>query len=464
MVWMFLLLLVLAPAGALAQPQKVILDTDGDADYDDVVALMTAAASPELQILGVVVTGSDAERRARAVAKALAIMGRDDLVVHLGEPPISRPPSFDYMAQFPPRRYGLKPELEKWPADFADHRPAQSGTDFYLEQMPRFPGEISVIVTGPLSTLGRSMQLAEDRGTGAAFRQAIGRVLFSGGDFQTVEYNIYSDPLAARLVFHSGAAIYQFAGEGEGKTYLSHADRERLWRAQTPATWALQDLYRLWHAGWDPTSPFVPILYDVNPVAFLIEGETVSHMEPAALDLDADGRLARVAAPPNAYVRVSNHPDQIIEFVIKRLTAPSVPAANHLRMIQRLAEPSAQNLSAEIGTIVERLEHEPDMDPSPRAALLDALAPRLSGLGEQSQAARWHLDMARKFLLGEARAGSWSDPYTAQHVAAIMPWYKLAYVLLNRKTLGAAAVVIMLAVGLIVLRRRWPQRSLSTPR
>ena len=48
------------------------------------------------------------------VAKGLATVGRDDVGVYLGEPPGAPPPDFPYMAQFPSRRYGMRPQLERW--------------------------------------------------------------------------------------------------------------------------------------------------------------------------------------------------------------------------------------------------------------------------------------------------------------------------------------------------------------
>jgi inosine-uridine nucleoside N-ribohydrolase len=82
---------------AQAAPQKVILDTDGDGDYDALVSLMLAAVCPEIDLRGVVVTGSDRERSAGMVTKALRLMGRPEVGVYRGEPPTSPPPSFDYL-------------------------------------------------------------------------------------------------------------------------------------------------------------------------------------------------------------------------------------------------------------------------------------------------------------------------------------------------------------------------------
>ena len=460
-----LLGLLMAPmVHAAPAPQKVILDTDGDADYDDVVALMVAAASPELQILGVVATGRDAERRGRTIAKALHIMGRDDIGIYLGEPPTSPEPAFAYFSQFPRRLYGMRPEIDKWAADYRYTPQKMSGVEFYLQQVAVAPGEISVVVTGPLSTLGRAMQVADERGSGQAFRRGIRQVPFSGGDFSTVEYNVYTDVGAARLLFSSGIPIYQFGGEGEGKAYLQHADRMRLWQAQTPATWALQDLYRLYHAGWDPTSPFVPILYDVHPLALLIEGETISRFEPAAVEVDKDGRLVRGTGAPNANVRVANAGDKMVEFFVGRMTDPVPAASNHLRAIAELAGAANHTLSGSVANALEQLNGHGPPDRAVLAAVFDRIQPQLSSLGERAERARWHLEMARGFVAGEPRTGVWTDRYTPTFITLFLVPFEVLGFFLAHKIVGVAVFLLAAAVAAMLVLGWWRARQRRRPR
>jgi len=456
--WLIVVVLLMLGGSARGEPQKIIIDTDGDADYDDIVTVMVAAVSPELDLLGVVATGRDADRRAHAAAKALDVMGRDDVAVYLGEPPLSPEPSFDVMAQFPSRRYGLRPQLERWGEDFPYERPAKSGVEFYLEQVARFPGEVSVVVAGPLSTLGRAMQAADARGTGATFRQGIKQVLFSGGDFGTVEYNVYADVEGARLLLHSGIPIYQFGGEGEGKAYLTYGDRQRLWSAETPATWALQDVYRLYRAGWDPRSPFVPILYDLHPIAFLIEGETISRFEPEAVDVNADGRLVHVEGVTNVHVRVANRGPLLVDFAIARMTSGKVAAVNHLRALERMVGPGSADLAMAIDSVIARLGQLQDGDSAAVAGLLDGVGRGLSALGERAERARWHLEMARRFLLGEPRSAPWHDPYTPRVIAVVIPLCKAAVILVR----AAPALLVMLSLVLLAFLVRKVQRSRRT--
>jgi inosine-uridine nucleoside N-ribohydrolase len=420
---------------AAERPEDVVLDTDGDADYDDVVGVMVAAVSPEVHLLGVVVTGQEAPRRARAVAKALDVMGRDDVAIHLGEPPGSPPPP-DVGAPATSRGYGLRPELERWAAHFPLATSPESGVDFYLRTLSRRPGEVTVVVTGALSTLGRAIEVGDERGT--PIGRAPRRVLFSGGDFDRVEFNVASDVDAARAVFRSGTTVWDFMANPDGDAFLDWDARQQIWRAGTPATWALQGLYRNFRAGWDPASPFVPILYDVHPIALLAQGQAISRFAPASVEVEATGRLRRADGPPNAQIRVGNDGEALVVFAIARVTDPVPPALNHLRALRRLV-PSGSPLAREITTLV-------DAEPVDRASLLAALDRLASEVEPLGGRAVWHLEMARKFLAGEAPSVPWRDRYTPGAIAVIVALLKLAAFLRRFASLvaaGATAAIVL---------------------
>ncbi len=63
---------------------KLIIDTDIGDDYDDIVTLAVALASPELDILGVTTVAGDAALRARLTKRFLNLAGREDIPVAVG--------------------------------------------------------------------------------------------------------------------------------------------------------------------------------------------------------------------------------------------------------------------------------------------------------------------------------------------------------------------------------------------
>ena len=431
---------------AQALPRRVILDTDGDGDYDALVGLMLAAVSPEIDLRGVVVTGPEPERHARAVAKALDLMGRPEVGVYRGEPPTSPRPSFDYFSQFPRRRYGMTPRLESWAADFVAPAPARRGVDFIRQEVMEHPGEVTVFVDGPLSTLASAMTAADHDGFGDAFRRSLEQIYFSGGDFGTSEYNVYADVGAAREVFGSGVPLYQFGGEGKPKAYFTHEYREALWTAKTPATWALQDYYRLYGAGWDPTSPFVPILYDAHLPAAFIRGDAISEFRLMAVEVDDNGRLRAGRGESNVHSRVADHPDQLLAFVQERLSDPIQPAANHLRALRRLC--AAPECEAAVDALLADILHQR----APRGPELErrlGQACSLAPAGDASRATR-HAAMARDFIQGQPRDRPWRDPYTSPVIAG----YVLVLILARSKRLVVGVLAVALAAAIVARRQR----------
>lgn len=440
---------VVPTLAAEAAPRRVILDTDGDGDYDALVGLMLAAVCPEIDLRGVVVTGPESEPRIRTVAKALDLMGRADVGVYRGEPPLSPRPPFDYFSQFPRRRYGMTPRLESWAADFVAPAPTQRGIDFVRQEVMERPGEVTVFVDGPLSTLASALRASDRDGSGVTFRRSLRQIYFSGGDFTTSEYNVYADVGAAREVFSSGVPIYQFGGEGEPKAYFTHEHREALWSAGTPATWALQDYYRLYRAGWDPTSPFVPILYDAHLPAAFVHGDAISEFKLLAVEVEDNGRLRAMPGEGNVHSRVVDHPDRLLAFIQQRLSDGVQPAANHLRALRRFCrDPECE---AQVDTLLADVLH----NRAPRGAELERrldVARSLVPAGQAFLAAR-HAALARDFIQGQHRDQPWRDPYTSPLIAA----YVLLLVLGHSKRLVAGGLALVLAV-VIAARRRQSRR------
>src|SRR5258708_14698252 len=118
-----------------ALPEKVIIDTDIGDDIDDAFAVALALRSPELQILGITTTFGDTETRAKLLDRFLAEVGRPEIPVAAGAPS----PSKSTLTQ---RRYAESGHFAK-----PSHPDAVA---FLLDQIPRSPGQITLIAIGPL--------------------------------------------------------------------------------------------------------------------------------------------------------------------------------------------------------------------------------------------------------------------------------------------------------------------------
>src|ERR1700733_13361650 len=120
-------------------PERIIIDTDIGDDIDDAFALALAVKSPELEILGVMTTFGDTEARARLTDRFLAELGRPEIPVLAGKATAAKNP----MAQ---RKYGEGGHFAK-----ASHEDAAA---FLLQQIRKYPGQITLIAIGPLMNVG----------------------------------------------------------------------------------------------------------------------------------------------------------------------------------------------------------------------------------------------------------------------------------------------------------------------
>src|SRR6266705_1118966 len=184
-----------------AVPEKVIIDTDIGDDIDDAFALALALRSPELQIIGVTTTFGDTEARAKLVDRFLAEVGRPDIPVAAGAPTVSK-------GTFTQRRYAEGGHYAK------PSHPEAVG--FVLEQINRYPGQVTLIAIGPLMNVGAII----DKDT-ATFRKhkrvvmMVGSIQRGYGDLGYTppvgpqpEWNILNDIPSAQKLFASGVPLF----------------------------------------------------------------------------------------------------------------------------------------------------------------------------------------------------------------------------------------------------------------
>ena len=190
----------------MSEPRKIIIDTDPG--QDDAAAIMLALGSPELDILGITtVAGNVPLARTSCNARIiLEFCSRTDVKVYAGaDKPIARPL---ITAEHVHGKTGLDgPEL---------HEPqmpleAQHAVDFIIEALRREPaGTVTLCTLGPLTNIALALEKAPDIADRVCELVMMGGGFFEGGNITpAAEFNIYVDPEAADVVFHSGVPITQ---------------------------------------------------------------------------------------------------------------------------------------------------------------------------------------------------------------------------------------------------------------
>lgn len=183
-------------AQAAPKPAAVIFDTDIGTDIDDAYALALFVHRPDFELLGVTTVSSDAVARARLAAKLLAIAGGKwaKVPVHAG---LSTP--VQYMKQV------------EWAANFRSSSLHESGgIEFMRRTIEARPGEVTIIAVGELTNVAALLET--DPGIAKKIRAIalMGGAIYRGyapGSKPEPEWNIRSNPRAARRVFTSGVPL-----------------------------------------------------------------------------------------------------------------------------------------------------------------------------------------------------------------------------------------------------------------
>jgi purine nucleosidase len=126
------------------------------------------------------------------------------------------------------------------------------------------------------------------------------------------EWNIKSNPAAARVVFSSGIPILMAPLDVTAMLQLDGPARDRLFHCGTPVSMALAALYRLWKQE-------TPTLFDPMAVALLIRPD-LCETEPLAIEIDAEGSTLVVKGKPaDALVALHTDPAKFFAFYLSRV-------------------------------------------------------------------------------------------------------------------------------------------------
>lgn len=179
--------------------QKIILDCDPG--HDDAVAILLAANSPQLELLGVTVTSGNQtlENTRRNACHVLQWVGKEEIPIYAG---CDRPMVRDKMIAadihgstgldgpvFPPLRKTWEPE---------------HAVSYLIRTLLDSDGDITMVTTGPMTNLAMALRL-EPR-----IAEKIRRIVLMGGSYTNgnvtpaAEFNIIADAEAAHVCFTAG--------------------------------------------------------------------------------------------------------------------------------------------------------------------------------------------------------------------------------------------------------------------
>ncbi|MEA4911172.1 MAG: nucleoside hydrolase, partial [Oscillospiraceae bacterium] len=180
--------------------RKLILDCDPG--HDDATAIMMAGNNEKFELLGITtVRGNQTlEKTTRNALDVCQWLGLNDVPVCAGsDRPIVR--------EAPPVEARVHGESGLDGPSFeplTKKLDARSAIDFIVEQVHKYPNEVTLVITGPMTNVALAFRKDPE------IVKLIPEILFMGGSWAhgnvtpAAEFNIWADPEAADIVFRSG--------------------------------------------------------------------------------------------------------------------------------------------------------------------------------------------------------------------------------------------------------------------
>ncbi|MEO8463505.1 MAG: nucleoside hydrolase, partial [Chloroflexota bacterium] len=232
-------------------PTKVILDVD--TGTDDAVALMVAALSPDIELIGATTVNGNTtvDNCTENTLRVFDWIGLPEIPVHMG---MTRPIARAQMAQLNPASRIHGSLLDLPPAATAKLQPGHA-VDWLIETYLASDGDITLVPVGPLTNIAIAIQ-KEPR-----ILERIPEIVIMGGahhhgnETASAEFNIWLDPEAARIVVNCGRPIRMVPLDATHRALVSLEDCRALRAIGTPAAEAAARFVEKRIEGYDATQP-----------------------------------------------------------------------------------------------------------------------------------------------------------------------------------------------------------------
>jgi purine nucleosidase len=287
---------------------RIWLDTDLGSDVDDALALAYALHHPDIELVGISTVFGDVELRTHCVEALLEIEGNRSIPVFtgLGKPMTDRRAGVMFGHEGKGLLSNPQPRLkiESEDAEVQKQRMDQLGESL-LQTSPDY-----LVAIGPLTNLGalvaRGIELPRLAIMGGKSQDAV----IPGMNDRIAEWNLFSDPVAARAVFDRESENTSLVAPAEVtfRTALEESDLDAL-STGGPLCSMLRTLCDEWlhflGQGFGMPEPRVA-LHDPLTLALLME-PALSPLESRRVEVDDKGNL--IPTTGNANIEIATDVD-----------------------------------------------------------------------------------------------------------------------------------------------------------
>jgi purine nucleosidase len=213
-------------------PTRIIIDTDPG--VDDALAVLLALASPEIQLEALTTTQGNVIVE-KATRNALSVLE----LAHASHIPVAQGSMFPLVQ---PLRasdsvHGASgignsklPEPRSKPVP-------QHAVDYLIERVLAEPNQISIFSIGPLTNIAMAIRKAPGFAKAVKEFVIMGGAIHEGGNATPLaEFNIFVDPHAAHIVFHSDIPITLIPLDATHKCLLEQEHMDRLLKIKSPVS------------------------------------------------------------------------------------------------------------------------------------------------------------------------------------------------------------------------------------
>jgi purine nucleosidase len=271
-------------------PSRLIIDTDTASD--DAVALVMAHYWPDVQVDAItVVSGNVPLAQASINARYTVELCTKETPVYEGAArPLLRAPAHAEWFHGPDGMGDMR-----YPAP----RRAPAGENAVQQLIHRFgeaPGEITLVTLGPLTNIALAIGVEPRLAHWVKECYVMGgAACYVGNVTPAAEYNIWCDPEAARIVFHSGMKILMVGWEhSRGGAALSAEERDMIYGFATErARFAIDCNRHALAAGRDIQGEAGLMLPDPVTMAIALDPNICTQRRMHYVDVACDTELTR---------------------------------------------------------------------------------------------------------------------------------------------------------------------------
>ncbi len=204
--------------------RPVILDCDPG--HDDVLAILLAGTSDQLNLLGITTTAGNADIT-RTTENALRFCA----LAELDHVPVAQGMGRALLYQRPSQIVTIHGAsgLDGYDLPAAKRAPEdRHAVDFVIDTIRQSAEPVTLIATGPLTNVALVLLLAPDLKDNVAEIVLMGGAIGLGNRTPAAEFNVWADPEAAKIVFESELALTMIGLEATHKAQVTQEHAERM--------------------------------------------------------------------------------------------------------------------------------------------------------------------------------------------------------------------------------------------